>query len=285
MDIADIATLITTLGVLIYVLGLLALGYPVYRTITNNSSTALYVVSVVPKTVVAGHGVRFLLGIPLVWTLFFTASLSVPWLIDSRADISSEDVGSLVGRVIPTVIHELPVIVTVAILVAVLGIHELMGAAGLYNIFYPYSSFRTVDRAGPPASTTIDQIIDPVTRSDRNVWKVLLDFLAPSVLIANIIGCIGGVVGGIILVAGEMSGQAVFSALLVVIIMNFIANALAVLSIKPPMPRAKVHTDEGKEITGYLLAHADAHWYIFDEKYTLLHTIRDEKASVDVPYP
>ena len=80
---------------------------------------------------------------------------------------------------------------------------------------------------------------------------------------------------------------AVLKALMVIIVVIFLANVLAVLSIKPPMPRVETTPDDTdkEKITGYLLAHSEGLWYIFDEEYTILQTIRDDKVKVDVLYP
>ena len=73
-----------------------------------------------------------------------------------------------------------------------------------------------------------------------------------------------------------------------VILINFAANVLAVVSIKPPMPKVEVireDADRSKPIRGYLLGHYEGLWYIFNDEYTVLQTIRDDTAVVDVLYP
>jgi hypothetical protein len=281
IGISELVALIAITSATIYVLGLVALGYPVYSRITQNSSTALYVVSVAPRTVVAGHGVRFLLGIPLIWTLLFAASLSVPELVYKAIDVDFKN-NLILGRAIPAVLHELPVIVSIAIVLLLLGVHEVLRAAGLYNIFYPYSSFENGERAASSRS-------DSTAKAQEGVEVASISsFLAPSLIIANIVGCAGGVAGGLILATGEWSGEAITKSLVVIIMLNFMANVLAVLSIKPPMPKVKITRDDtngSKEVTGYLLAHSEGLWYIFDDEYTALQTIRDDKARIDVLYP
>ncbi len=286
IDIAAVATLITITATTIYVLGLMALGYPVYSRITKNSSTALYVVSVVPRTVVAGHGVRFLLGIPLVWTLLFAAFLSVPQLAHKVVNVRSSYVEDpILNQTITTLLNELPVIVATIMVLVLLGLHEILSAAGLYNIFYPYSSLRALAGGENPRPASI---VDPVDPQDYAGERDLLEFLAPSLVIANIIGCVGGAVGGLILATEGWSWATLFKALMIVIVINFVANVLAVISIKPPMPKVKVSregADQSKPIEGYLLAHSEGLWYIFDDKCTVLQTIRDDTAVVDVLYP
>jgi Fe2+ transport system protein B len=129
----------------------MALGYPVYSRITKNSSTALYVVSVVPRTVVAGHGMRFLLGTPLIWTLLFAAFLSVAQLVYRAVDVRSSYVEDpTLNQTIATYLDSLPVIASIIVVLVVLGLHEVLSAAGLYNIFYPYTSLRPIAGGEPP---------------------------------------------------------------------------------------------------------------------------------------
>lgn len=285
IDIAAVATLITITATAIYVLGLMALGYPVYSRITKNSSTALYVVSVVPRTVVAGHGVRFLLGIPLVWTLLFASSLSVPQLVSQGTEHSSYVEDEILNQTIATFLDYLPVIVAIVVVLTFLGLHEVLNAAGLYNIFYPYSSLRSLAGSENPRPASIADHDDP---QDYAGERSLSEFFAPSLFVANVIGCVGGAVGGVILAARGWSWQTLFWALVLVLVINFVANVIAVISIKPPMPKVKVKregTDESEPIKGYLLAHSEGLWYIFDDKYTVLQTIRDDTAVVDVLYP
>jgi hypothetical protein len=286
LDIPAIATLITISATTIYVLGLMALGYPVYSRITKNSSTALYVVSVVPRTVVAGHGVRFLLGIPLIWTLLFAAFLSVAQLVYRAVDVRSSYVEvPILDQTITTYLDALPVIASIIVVLVLLGLHEVLSAAGLYNIFYPYTSLRPIAGGESPRPAAIADQADP---QDYAGERDLLEFFAPSLLIANVIGCVGGAVGGFILVSEGWNWEAIFEALVVIIVINFVANVLVVISIKPPMPKVEVTRDgedTSKPIRGYLLAHSEGLWYIFDDEYKALQTIRDDKAVVDVLYP
>jgi hypothetical protein len=63
IDIADVLALITVAGVAVYVAGLVGLAIAIRREFTRDLSTAWYVVALIPRTVVAGQGVR----IWLVW--------------------------------------------------------------------------------------------------------------------------------------------------------------------------------------------------------------------------
>jgi hypothetical protein len=66
IGIGDIAALATVTGVVIYVLGLVGLTIPIRRIFVDELTTAWYAVSLVPKTVVAGQGIRIWLQWPIV---------------------------------------------------------------------------------------------------------------------------------------------------------------------------------------------------------------------------
>ena len=68
ISIGDLAAILTALGVSIYVVGLLGLAITIRLKLASTTSIAWYAVSLLPKTVVAGHGVRIWLGWPIVLT-------------------------------------------------------------------------------------------------------------------------------------------------------------------------------------------------------------------------
>ena len=66
LTVAQTAALIAGTGVAIYVVGFIGLLWAIYRTITGGVNAALYAVSLIPRTVVAGLGVRIFFGFPLL---------------------------------------------------------------------------------------------------------------------------------------------------------------------------------------------------------------------------
>jgi hypothetical protein len=72
-----VPAVLTTVGVMVYLLGLLALIVPIWRTYTSSLAGAWYAVSLVPRPLVAGLGVSQLLGAPLAAVVLLTA---VVWL-------------------------------------------------------------------------------------------------------------------------------------------------------------------------------------------------------------
>ena len=71
--IVEVAALVTVAGIGVYVVGLLRLAMAMRLRLIDNLSTAWFVVALLPRTVVAGQGVR----IWLAWPLPFAALLVV----------------------------------------------------------------------------------------------------------------------------------------------------------------------------------------------------------------
>jgi len=78
IGIGDIAAVVTIAGVTIYALGLLGLAIPISTVFTKDMSTAWYAVSLMPRTVVAGQGVRIWIRWPFLLT---TLLLLIMWLL------------------------------------------------------------------------------------------------------------------------------------------------------------------------------------------------------------
>jgi hypothetical protein len=58
IGIGDLVGIITVAGVAVYVLGLVGLSVTIRFKLTGDLSTAWYVVSLLPRTVVPGQGIR-----------------------------------------------------------------------------------------------------------------------------------------------------------------------------------------------------------------------------------
>jgi len=66
--IGNLVGLITVAGAAVYVLGLVGLAVTIRSRLTGDFSTAWYVVSLLPRTVVAGQGLRLWLRWPIILT-------------------------------------------------------------------------------------------------------------------------------------------------------------------------------------------------------------------------
>jgi hypothetical protein len=78
IGIGDLAALVTVVGIAVYVMGLVGLSVTIRFNFTGDFTTAWYVVSLLPRTVVAGQGVRLWLRMPIIVTaiLLPTAQIS-----------------------------------------------------------------------------------------------------------------------------------------------------------------------------------------------------------------
>ena len=66
IGLAEVGALITVVGAAIYVLGLLGLVWPIHKRWNNDASTTWYAMSLIPRTVVAGQGMRIFVGFPTI---------------------------------------------------------------------------------------------------------------------------------------------------------------------------------------------------------------------------
>lgn len=258
----EMAASIVVATAAIYLLGLVALCWPIYTKITKDGSAILYAVSVVPKTMIAGHGVRFLVGLPLIWSLLFVAFLSVSQLTyeDSSINFSSIIPGmpfeEIIDKTISALYQEIPAIISIAIVLFFLGLHEVARAAGLYDVFYS----------------------DVTYTSNASTYTNSKALLIPKFALPSFISSLGGAIGaGIILVAG-INGKSTLVALMIFLGANIVANIVAVLSIDPPLPKINITTNGTPKIYT-LLAHSEGCWYIFDDLHRTLRAIPDDKAE------
>jgi hypothetical protein len=72
ISIPDLLTILTTSGVAIYVVGLVGLAIAMRLEFTDDVSTAWYAVALLPRTIVAGQGVRIWLRWSVPYALFAT---------------------------------------------------------------------------------------------------------------------------------------------------------------------------------------------------------------------
>ena len=77
IGLAEVAALITVVGAAIYGLGLLGLAWPIHKRWNNDASTTWYAMSLIPRAVVAGQGMRIFVGFPTI----MAALLLTWWLI------------------------------------------------------------------------------------------------------------------------------------------------------------------------------------------------------------
>jgi len=110
-DLAQASALVTVFVGAIYFLGLVALWMPVARLHTKDFATALYAVSLAPRTFVAGQGVKNFLGPSLanvayaaIIIILFLTIASVIWEIGGRNKVAFLRSGGAAGIVSAVVV-------------------------------------------------------------------------------------------------------------------------------------------------------------------------------------
>jgi hypothetical protein len=96
IGIGDLAAILAVVSVGIYVLGLMGLAVTIRLRLVDNISVAWYAVSLLPRTVVAGHGVRIWLTWPIGLTFVLGITTFLRGIADARGVPVDEDLFLLV---------------------------------------------------------------------------------------------------------------------------------------------------------------------------------------------
>lgn len=269
IGIAQLATLLTAAGVAIYVLGLVGLALSINLTFTEKWSTAWYAVSLMPRTVVAGQGVR-------IW----------------RRGVVRIVILIVLGNILGTVIVQVGRTVKQAV------------DQYLAHVFlYPFGE--------PIAATGIVAVISmvvalvfvvAVARTMGRLYQRKVDDNAPqhrhlSLVTAASFWIIGG---GMSLAGAYLASMGlplnsddpvkwdnITVGFLIILVALFFIAIPAADRIEHPLPRVTlINAGEATPNTvGWLVAHSDGYWHLFDSQHVLL-SIPDERvveARVDDP--
>jgi hypothetical protein len=77
ISIGDLAAFVTAVGIAVYVMGLVGLSVTIRFNFTRDFTTAWYAVSLLPRTVVAGQGVRLWLMWPIIVTVILLPTAQI----------------------------------------------------------------------------------------------------------------------------------------------------------------------------------------------------------------
>lgn len=269
IGIAQLATLLTAAGVAIYVLGLVGLALSINLTFTEKWATAWYAGSLMPRTVVAGQGLR-------IWRqgLFRIVSLVFALLLLSATYAATR-------YFVRYILDTLGLSSTFGIAT---GIATLIGALAVSH-FVPGIMIR------------------------RNRWlarvrsKLEADGNAPqyrrlSLVTAASLWFIGigmSISGGYLVFKGlrfnsddgSVNWDIITVAFLVFLVGAFFVAIPSADRIEHPLPSVTlIGAGEGTpKLVGWLIAHSDGYWHLFDSQHVLL-SVPDERvieARVDDP--
>jgi hypothetical protein len=257
IGIGELATLITAAAAIVYVLGLLAVSWPIFARITNNPIDTWYAVSLIPKTIVAGQGVRILLQYPLVVTFFYGL---VNMVMSIATDVALLATGSLVVRLVVKIIFlvlELLIILTVLL--------------------------------QPQTRWVLGSVADAFEAEDIPSSLIVLTYALFLLLLGPVL-YVGRLFRDAIVVKDLQlppqiiwNGTSIFHAVLFLFLISFFIALPAAMVADPPLPTVEITTqsDDSNDVTvtGHLVAHTDGVWHFFDEENTLI-SLRDDKVDV-----
>jgi hypothetical protein len=247
INLAEIAALITVAGAAIYGLGLLGLAWPIHKRWNNDASTTWYAMSLIPRTVVAGQGVRIFVGFPTLMAIL----LLIWWLIVfPTLRLLSVSVSNLAAW---------------AVGILALGV---LGAGGYWLLRSKYRQ-------------RIQWLLGPTPEFPRYRWLIWITVVLaiPTLFVA------GRLAAGAIRVQAQFPFITVELGLLVVAVtLTFLASFLLQLidatAIKPPLPTVEIALSDrtGTVLEGKLLTHTEGVVHFFDERHQLT-SMPDSKIS------
>jgi hypothetical protein len=251
IGIGDLATILTVGGGTIYVLGLIGLVIPIRRAFTADLAAAWYAVALIPKTVVAGHGARIWLRLPVVITALALFATTLQAISPSTSALLAVAIylGALVYMMKRTVTPPesdewLADYLVEWIIYAGVFLSWLLGSYPLISALY-----------GLTDNQDIVPQIESGTRVGLHV-EVTYHSIAPYLLVE----------------------QSFVVNVMLLFIGGFFYGLPLAISASPALPEVKLHfikqEDDNEEensnpLKGHLLAHTDGFWHLFDGKKVL----------------
>jgi hypothetical protein len=270
IGIGQLVTLLTAAGVAIYVLGLIGIAVSLYFTFAKTWSTAWYAVSLMPRTVVAGQGVRIwrqswvLAVAPLViFSSYFFIDYAIGWLLRTYTDLPDRHV-TRVGTIVLTVL----VLVLAIVLKPLYHRLEARGSASSVSERSAYETSKP-----PPVRYMLPWKIG----IPLYIFGFGMSFLGSYIVVTNI-------------------SPANWNSIIVGFLL-FLVGALSIAirsarGMEQPLPTVML-LEEGEGslkgyqpyMTGWLVAHSGGYWHLFNNRHVLV-SVPDDKvteARVDDP--
>jgi hypothetical protein len=258
ISIADLAALITAAGITIYVLGLVGLAVSIRLRFRTDLPTAWYAVSLLPRTIVAGQGVRIWLGWPIVLTLVVLAA-------------------TLVSEALWKPEH---LYLGIVIVVAFVDIF-IRAPASMRRYF----RLRSV----PHTASSITWVLRQLLKVVVGTWVMVLGAVIMT-LAAFLITQQEAPAGSALFtsIAAAIGDNRAFGILLL-FVGSFIVGVPVATLISPPLPLVKITPPEAARagmlpppIEGHLVAHSNGFWHLFDKNNELLSIPDDRVSSVRI---
>ena len=251
IGLAEVAALITVLGAAIYGLGLLGVAWPIHKRWHNDAASTWYAVSLIPRAVVAGQGVRIFMGFPTVMATL----LLIWWLV------------------------VFPVLRLLSVVASNLAAWSVGIFALLVLLAGGYWLLRSKHRQ------RIQWLLGPTPEHPRYRWLIWITLVlaVPTLFVA------GRLAAGAMEVQAAFPYITVDVSLLVVAIaLSFLASSLLQLidatAIDPPLPTVEIALSDATQtvLEGKLLVHTEGVGHFFDEQRKLTSMPDSKVTSVQV---
>jgi hypothetical protein len=250
ISIADLVALVTVAGVSVYVAGLLGLAIAIRLRLTDDMGTAWYAVSLLPRTDVAGQGVRIWLSWPL--------PIAVVVVV---LDTLGEDIGAFVDTATFDPLISLSGLVVLG-LFAVRILRRLDYEKVTERHSHSLSSGHYILSSGHYIAAIVTAAVGGllmsigalrVVQGAREATLTVLQALTHGVFSGTIFFLVGGLFVGV-------AGTAVL-------------DTLPHVLIEPDPTAVNLPALKGSEL--YLVTHAEGHWHFLDDASNALLSVPD----------
>jgi hypothetical protein len=250
VGLGDIIVLVTAVGTATYVMGLIAVAWPIYSRITHDGAITWHAVALMPKTVVAAQGVYILFSWPLLITICGILILVVEaflFPLISKLPLSG----------VLYIITSGGVLLGITITVYFLS-RRILGHPSIAWLLGP-------DPANPSprflrygARILGGGILLLAIFASTNAFEVMWTGYIPQIAVR---------------------GNGVVLCVALLFIGNFILALPQAAAINPPLPKVQINrSDDSEVITGRLIAHVDGFWHFFTPG-KVLFSVPDDKVE------
>jgi hypothetical protein len=229
IGIGDLAAILTVAGVSIYVLGLIGLAVTIRLRLASNISIAWYAVSLLPRTVVAGHGVRIWLTLPI--GLIVVVLLAAYWLA-TRPDPDSL---WLAETYLISGIFFVVLIIALAVCLRIVRRQRLLQLATPFNRFLG-------------SETVVMAVIVAMV----GAWWAM--------------SVAAQIIGEAISKAQEspLPTSYIVLGITLLVLGGFLVGLPAALTVEPPLPHVEITRKNKQSVArGRLVSHSEGFWHLF----------------------
>jgi hypothetical protein len=244
---SGVSAALAAVAVLIYILGLIALGVPIYNLYTHDMSITWHAMSLAPRTTVAGLGVQRLFTVPAWVFAYITVSILLAQLLVVLLRLK--------GNAVNIVGWALSLVFTV-LLNSIFVWWKLSSGILLSDTYF--------------SSNGLTSIIS---------WGALIVYALGAFTVGiELIGQVYYRSGSYL--PGLHDAKKALRALAVWFGILFLAGLMQAAIAQPPLPKVEVNAARGEATTkGVLLTHVDGYWYVFGSRSHALIAIPDREVD------